>query len=789
MVRSPMRETTMQPRTWFKWSALGTLCFAAACGDPAPNRAPGRPSEMPGEPGGAVAPAPAATPSTTCAPQNADATRYLRQLSLDLRGRPPSTEEIARVEAAGSVPDDMIDAMLRSAEFSQRARSWHAELLWPTLDGFRLSTTDLTAFDPNMTSGAAGGAFSPDPELLSDDGRARHPNAVVAIRYNGTGDRVLRGGAGGFTMCDGRRGAPYEYPAPAARGAAQPTYSITVSDGSTQTRPYYDEDGAPLPLYDGEHCPNYCTSVEPAAATGPRLRIIRPAAAGRGPLCQVVGTGAIAINSGDFASQVNLGTNATAPASWLAAAPALSAMGCQNAGDICECPADPGGTATAVAGSTTAFRIDAAPAGWSTAHLDRPATGTGAARRIAACPPWAPYRVTNACDNTPFSGPDETFRIRREGTRVVRDWYWSGGRDMRVCAYDASAAENSARNGQSCATPYSGRRDTTCGCGPRGVYCMPSIGVSQNTDLVTQTQSRVREALNEEPLSIVASVIERDEDYFNVFTTRRSFVNGPLRHLYEYQVNSVQGIELQAPAPMSAMPAARFEDDTMREYVRSPEHSGVLTTPAYLGRFPTWRSRVAQFRISFMCKPFTPGSDRVPSPTDPCTREPNLAARCGCQNCHAAIEPMTAYFARWAERSTRYLQPLEFPAFDANCAQCALRGIGCTARCRTQYVTDTVDADGARFAGTLRGFLYRRSDEMSRVEEGPAGLVASAAASGELQSCTVRNAWRQLVNRPMSENELRTLLPGLTSGFEATRHNYRALVRAIVTSATYRRVD
>jgi hypothetical protein len=784
MVRSREKQPKMVQRA--RWMSPLLFGLAAACGNP--SEIPANPQQRPGDPGGAVAPAPANS-SATCAPQTVSATRYLRQLSLDLRGRPPSTEELARVEAEGTVADDLIDAMLNSREFLQRAKDWHAELLWPTLDGFRISTTDLAAFDPNMTTGAAGGAFSPDPELITEDGRARHPNAVVAIRYNGTGDRILRGGNGG-TFCDGRRGAPYEYPEPAPRGAAQPTYTSTLSDGSTVTRPYYDDDGGPLPIYDGDHCPNYCTTVAPTAlASGRELRIIRPASGGRGALCQVLSVdtrGANVRASADYASQVLINSTVSAPSSWTAAAPAVSAGGCVNPGDVCECPTDPGGVATP---SGTQFTITAAPTGWTVAGLDRPPTGSGMARRIYTCPAWAPYRVTNTCDNTPVGGADEVFKVRREGTRVVRDWYWSGGRELRVCAYDASARSNSSRNGQSCETPYSGRRDTTCGCGPRGQYCMPSIGVSQNSDLATQTQSRVRDSLNAEPLEIVSSVVERGEDYYNIFTTRRSFVNGALRNLYENQINSVQGIELQTPAPMSAMPQAAFGDDTWREFVRGAEHSGVLTTAAYLGRFPTWRARVAQFRIAFMCKAFTPGSDFVPSPSDPCTREPNLASRCGCQNCHAAIEPMTAYFARWAERSTRYLNPLEFPQFDANCAQCALRGIGCTARCRTQYVTDTVDADGARFAGTLRGFLYRRAEEMTRVDEGPSGLVASALASGELQSCTVRTAWKQLVNRPMSESEMRTLLPGLSAGFDQSRHNYRALVRSIVTSATYRRID
>jgi hypothetical protein len=712
----------------------------------------------------------------------------LRQLSLDLRGRPPSIDELTQVEQLGEVPQAMIDAMLDSNEFLQRARDWHKELLWPTLDGYRISATDLVGFDVNATTGVVSGTYSPDPELSSADGQMRHATGAVAIRYNGTGDRVLRGGTG-TTLCDARRMAPYEYPEPAPRGQAQPTYSITTSDGATVRRPYYDNDGVALPIYDGDHCPNYCSDLSPTPGpSNVRVRLIRPG------ICQVVGTGSIAVTSSDYAKMLPASTTVAAarmPAAWTAPAPALTPGHCVNAGDPCEpgdifrCT-DPGGSFVVNGANMTLT----APNGWSTAALDPQTTPNAQGNRAAMfCPAWAPFRSVNTCDNQPYTGPDDTLRIRREGTRRVRDWYWSNGQELRVCALDASPRTNSAYNNQSCAPTYIGRRDTSCGCGPNGAYCMPSVTVSANTDFESQAQSRLREALNNEPLEIVASVIQRNEDYYQIFSTPRSYVNGPMRFMYERQLGSIQGIEMSAPAPMDAMPTMAYDDDRYREYVRGSEHAGVLTTAAYLGRFPTWRSRVAQIRTAFMCKSFTPGTNRTPAPTDPCTREPNLAARCGCQNCHAAIEPMTAYFARWAERSTRFLSPVDFPVFDANCAQCALRGIGCTTRCRTQYVTDTVDADGARFAGTLRGYLYRRPDEMPRADQGPSGLIAAGLASGEVQSCTVRTAWKNLVNRTMSENEMRTLLPGLVNDFSAHNHNYRSLIRAIVTSATYRRID
>ena len=220
-----------------------------------------------------------------------------------------------------------------------------------------------------------------------------------------------------------------------------------------------------------------------------------------------------------------------------------------------------------------------------------------------------------------------------------------------------------------------------------------------------------------------ALVIARDEDYYSAYTTRRSFITGALSTLYREQVTRVVGLALSPPADPAAIPQVPYTDDAWREYVRSPEHSGVLTTAAFLGRFPTWRSRINQFRSALLCRPFEPPAGGLPSPEDVCNREPNLAARCGCQHCHSAIEPLAAYWGRWAERTSMYLDPVNFPAFDPNCAQCANTGQFCTTRCRSFYVTQAIDADGSRYAGTLFSALYRSSEEMGRMERGPGALV------------------------------------------------------------------
>ena len=55
--------------------------------------------------------------------------------------------------------------------------------------------------------------------------------------------------------------------------------------------------------------------------------------------------------------------------------------------------------------------------------------------------------------------------------------------------------------------------------------------------------------------------------------------------------------------------------------------------------------------------------------------------------------------------------------------------------------------------------------------------------------CTVQTVWRRLVGRPMSTNETTTVLPTLVRGFEASHHNYRQLVRAVINAPAYRRID
>ena len=674
------------------------------------------------------------TAATQCAAADAEPTRLYRQLSLDLRGTAATVDELEAVRRAGAVTPAMVDAMLNSEAFVEESARWHADLLWPNLDGFLiqmgglrmtrggvnpevnldlLDTRTEEAACPASGNGALTAAScctasnpthpaccltrntaynATDPACVA---KSRALGAAFTIGQ-GLGDRALRGGSGA-TGCDDA----LEYPPPHVD--ASDTTWLREADGrpyylsprSRTRRYYYDRDDVPLPYDDWAHCPNYCRAL--------------------------VGTGV--------------------------------------------------GGAFVAADYRAKERVEAG----RVVVGDHPA---------AACP--AGYtEVVNACDNgLTGNNQDTAFRVRREGFRLLRP-YWSEGHWTKVCAYEAQERTNSVYTGAMC-TPAA-RIDASCGCGPNGVYCTPSQG--RLSTLATRAERRIRQALNDEPLRIVASVIARDEDYYNAYTTRRSFITGPLSTLFREQSTRMSGLAITPPANPAMLPRVPYEDESWHEYVRGSEHAGVLTTAAFLGRFPTWRARIDRFRTALLCRPFEPPATGLPAPDDACNREPNLAQRCGCQHCHSSIEPLSAYWGRWAERSSVFLDPTNFPSFDPNCAQCANTGQNCTARCRSFYVTSVADADGSRYAGTLFSALYRSRDEMSRMEQGPGALVSQAVSTGEIQACTTNTLWRRLVGRPMNDEESRRVLPELVRTFEASQHNYRALVRAIVTAPAYRRID
>ncbi|MFO0650116.1 MAG: hypothetical protein U0326_28095 [Polyangiales bacterium] len=670
----------------------------------------------------------------------ASPTRYLRQLSFDLRGAPPTVEEYRQVVDHGEVPASLVDGMLHDPRFIDRVKRWHADLLWPNMGGFELLPGGRLVVVPARGQGLGPDNINPEWLVQAMDRRTseatcpppgdpahltaascctaadpNHPSCCLVrnATYNpddpacvaksaalpavfsygvSVGDRALRG-SNTYTGCD--VDVPYPPPRVAATDRTWPheasgrPYYVSPKNG--QRRYYYDDRDVPLPYHSFRTCPNYCRA---AAPTGP---------------------------GGQWAREDFIAKSRTEG-------------GVRVEGD------GPG---------------YACPAGYT--------------------------EIENPCDNHDVDDRIQSrVELRREGWVLTRP-YWAGGHWVKTCAYESQTRAVSLNRRIACKPGYF--LDATCGCGPDGAWCSPFSSVVSRP---SRTVSRLLSALNREPLELIASVVERNEDYATIFTTRRGLANGPLAFMNRYQTAQMGELEFSPSAPPEALPDIAVDDLTWREYQRGPEHNGILTTPVFLARFPTRRARINRFWTSFLCRPFGASSTPIPPPEDACHREPNLARRCGCSTCHSIIEPMGAAWGRWAERGTNYLDTANFPVFDPACSTCG--GAWCPPRCK-HYVTASRPGESVPSQGTLQSYLYRSSADLRRIDAGPCALIADALAVGEIQSCAASTAWQRLLNRPMSEREQADVLPALVHIFEAHGRNYRELVRAIVSSPAYRRID
>ena len=633
--------------------------------------------------------------------------RHLRQLSLDLLGRPPTIEEYEAARAKGTVTVDDVRELMKSDSFYGRMRAYHRALLWSNV------SSSVNNGGGTRIAGAGTGA---DP---------------LSLRSNTSSP--IRGGNG--ASCDGY--------IPQDACAAKANIQDAHTDSEDPSR-CFDARGVPLPVsWDYDTTLYYQCDRLDFLADG---KTVDPTI---NSCAKAVSAGKIDAKYLYFCDMRRVGT---------VLAPHM-------------CKPSPSKTTTAAlteerldgAGKVIAFAHPSPPAGTSLTELKRCTLSLELRNGVQGS--YVPQR---GC-------------MEREGyvTRPAPFWDASGS-EMRVCAVEAQARSENPWTKELCTTSrFTG--DRSCGCGENMRRCEGAAAATHNLRVA---------AFNEEPERIADAVVRNDEPYFNILTTRRSFVNGPLSQLYRDGQQGVGVFSLTAPAPAETLPDVPFADkDTWKSYVRGPQHSGVLTAPAFLYRFPTQRARVNHFYSSFLCKAFVPSSNKPPPAEDACNRENNLARRCGCKDCHATIEPTGAHWGRFAERGALYLEPSRFPRYDPKCEACAIAGnVSCNGEC-AQYVMQAYDGDGAESLGRLSSYLYRTPEEEQNIEGGPQVLVQRMLQTGAMERCTVQRVWREFLGRPMTSQEQVLYLDAFANDFARDNYRLKGLIERLVLSDAYRRID
>ena len=365
----------------------------------------------------------------------------------------------------------------------------------------------------------------------------------------------------------------------------------------------------------------------------------------------------------------------------------------------------------------------------------------------------------------------------QEGFVEVNPYWLPEGEMIKVCAFDAQ--ETSVSSTGTVCNRRGANNDAECGCGPNLTWC--AVNESNRAVTASMTESLSR---------FVQSVFERHEPYSALFDSRRGFMNGPLSHFYRYMTDITAGVTFEPlPVNLDLTPEIHFLDaDGWTEYLLPEAHAGLLTHPAFLLRFQTNRARANRFYDAFLCDGFQAPEGGLPVADTGDALNPDLQQRTGCQYCHARLEPAAAHWGRWSEQGVGYLDAENFPQERSDCVRCAQSNQGCNAECRNFYHISSLSPEDFPYLGQLHAYRFLDENKHENVTQGPKRLAYHGIESNRLPHCIAGRTAEWLLGRSISNDE-EDWLAQITREFVWSDLNFRALVKSIVSSQTYRSVQ
>jgi hypothetical protein len=357
--------------------------------------------------------------------------------------------------------------------------------------------------------------------------------------------------------------------------------------------------------------------------------------------------------------------------------------------------------------------------------------------------------------------------------------YWAPNTSIKVCAFDAQEALFTD-DGKDCST-MAGQGTVQCGCGPNLRFCATNdVKNRVLMDFATSLDKAIEKVFAQE-----------DHHFLKLFDHQTIFLNGPLSFFFRYQSALSRYTLSPSIVSMNSLdPAVDYTAvDQWYEIGLPAVYAGILTHPTFLLRFQTNRARGSRFYDAFLCSPFQPPEGGLPVSSEANLRNPDLQLRDGCKYCHALLEPTAAYWGRWTEQGSAYLPQQSYPKNRTDCDRCAQTGQGCTAECRSFYLTQPSNDMERQYLGVFKAYTFRKSEHEINVEQGPKLLAFQAIADQRLPACTAKRAVEWLIGAKLTHHEDMDWINELGIDFARNGFDYARLVKNIVLNHRYRRVQ
>lgn len=383
---------------------------------------------------------------------------------------------------------------------------------------------------------------------------------------------------------------------------------------------------------------------------------------------------------------------------------------------------------------------------------------------------------------------------------------------------DSRFAKAMAGTEMSCLTGTALNNSDKCGCGVGLEWCMPAanagndpqafmlptnapLGIDKPFDSTALNQSFwSRLWWSEEFIHFFDDILTEDRDFREVLTSKATFVNGPLTQFYRSiaPATCCGGSPSFSGDPKGFYPAsvplfdpANLPDNLPHDVTqwtrvedRGPLASGILTMPIFLTKYGSRRARAHVLYNVFLCREFVSPTTKL-MPSD----NPDLMSRSGCADCHATLEPLSAYFSRVVESDWSYLPKEQFPV---DTAACFLNEKGDPA-VKSGLGTALGSSDCSRFYDTA----FSTTDSMKlrgaygspeNADAGPGAFAEKIVESADFPSCVARNVASSFLGRTLTSDDAE-LQTTLSDELIQSSYSMRALVRALVISDAYKKAN
>lgn len=363
---------------------------------------------------------------------------------------------------------------------------------------------------------------------------------------------------------------------------------------------------------------------------------------------------------------------------------------------------------------------------------------------------------------------------KREGYVMVRP-YWAPKTKVKVCAFDAQTRRYVKQSGKT--YDCSHQLHARCGCGPNLRWCQAQmLGAG-----ALSTEEIIVASMEEQMLRFIDDIVRNNRPYTDIFLGRSLQIDGPLAHYLRYQ-SRTGGKKLYArPQQGFSIPQLDFSQRSFKRVEAGSVHAGVLTMAGYLVKFQSNRGRANRFYNAFVCRTFEAPSGGIPEGSNKCHEEPDLTKRCGCKYCHMKVEPLAAYWGRWAEAGLAPLDEKSFPDYRASCLGKDKKSLVC----KLLYKTEAKHADEKKYLGKLKSLVFADKQRKDNISAGPLALANKTIASGGFARCTVRKLWAWLLGDPPNRRHDKEI-DALAKSFASGGYDLRKLVEAIVKTDAYK---